>query len=1166
MMDLYAVLDQVVALLQKHGRLTYRAIKYQFQLDEEGIEVLKEELIEARGVAVDRDSKMLVRAGPASTASAPSKALASEPPSLSSHQSLTPASYTPPHLAERIRAEQAALEARGTLDGERKTITALFADLKGSTALIEGLDPEEARAIIDPALQLMMGAVHSYEGYVAQALGDGIFALFGAPIAHEDHPQRALYAALRMQDEMRRYGDQIRLKHGVPLAMRIGINTGEVVVRSIRKDDLHTDYVPVGHSTNLAARMEQMATPGSILVTAYTHKLTEGYFAFKALGQTQIRGVEEPLQVYEVLGAGPLRTRLQVLATRGLTRFVGRQSELEQMRRALEQAKAGHGQIVGVMGEPGLGKSRLFYEFKLLSQLGSLVLEAYSVSHGKASPYLPVIEVLKSYFDITVEDDQRKRREKIAGKVLMLDRSLEDTLPYLFALLGVEEQPSPLQQIDAQIRRRRTFEALKKLFLRESLNQPLIVIFEDLHWIDSETQGLLDTLSASVANAKVLLLVNYRPEYRHDWGTKTYYTQLRLAPFSKEETEEFLTFLLGKDVSLTALKPLILERTDGTPFFMEEVVQTLVEEGRLTGNRGSHRLEKRPTALHISPTVQGVLAARIDRLAPDEKALLQQLAVIGREFPLGLLQHVVSQPQEALSRLLSVLQDKEFLYEQPAFPEVEYLFKHALTQEVAYNSVLLERRRVLHERTAQAIEALYRLRLDDHYSDLAYHYSRSGNPRKAVEYLQLAGQQAVQRSANAEAVTHLTTALELLKTLPDTAERNRQELTVHVTLGGTLMADRGYAAPEVESVYAQARALCQRVGETPQLFPILRGLFGFYLNRGHLQTARELAEQLLSLAQQEQDPAFLLEAHYTRGMTSFLCGEFGAVRQDTAHCLTLYTAQPSRPLTLRSSEHPVTSSLSFMALTLWSLGYPDQARKKSREMLSLAQELSHPFSLAWALVSAAWLQAYCRERQSTLMQAEAGMTLSAEQGFPYWLTVGTVFRGWALTEAGLEAEGIAQICEGITAYRTTGGELLSGFLLGLLAEAYGKTGQIEEGLSVVAEALAVVHNTGARFYEAELYRLKGQLLLQSKAHKLGKKAEEQGEECFHRAIEIARQQQAKSLELRATTSLARLWQQQGKQREAHQLLSEICGWFTEGFDTKDLQEAKALLDELAEAR
>jgi len=549
------MVDQAREFLQRRERVSYRALKREFDLDDESLEDLKTELIDAQRIATDEDGKVLVWTGSlASSVQSPESQ--SEEFLDTRHRTLDsgPISYTPPHLAERIRAEHAAMEARGMTDGERKTITALFADLKGSTALIEGLDPEDARALIDPALQLMMDAVHRYDGYVAQALGDGIFALFGAPLAHEDHPQRALYAALRMQEEMRRYGDSLREKGSPPLLMRVGVNTGEVVLRSIRKDDLHTDYVPVGHSTNLAARMEQLAAPGSILITEHTHRLTEGYFACKALGKTQVKGVEEPLNVYEVLGAGPLRTKLQVAARRGLTRFVGRQKELAQLQGALEQAKAGHGQIVGVMGEPGLGKSRLFYEFvgafveayhhtPLLH--GCLVLEAYSVSHGKASPYLPAIELLKSYFDITVEDEERKRREKITGKVLTLDRNLEDTLPYIFALLGIDDLTASLQQMDPQIRRRRTFEALKKLLLRESLNQPLILVFEDLHWIDNETQGFLDVLSESVASARILLLVNYRPEYRHEWGQKTYYTQLRLAPLDKAEAEEFLDVLLG---------------------------------------------------------------------------------------------------------------------------------------------------------------------------------------------------------------------------------------------------------------------------------------------------------------------------------------------------------------------------------------------------------------------------------------------------------------------------------------------------------------------------------------------------------------------------------------------------------------------------------------------
>jgi class 3 adenylate cyclase/predicted ATPase len=1090
----------------------------------------------------------------------------------------SPRTYTPKHLAERILTEQVALETRGAADGERKTITALFADLKGSTALIEGLDPEEARAILDPALQLMMDAVHRYEGYVAQTLGDGIFALFGAPLAHEDHPQRALYAALRMQEEIRRYSDELRLKRGVPLSLRVGINTGEVVVRSIRKDDLHTDYVPVGHSTNLAARMEQMATPGSILITEYTRRLTEGYFDLKPLGAADIKGLEAPLNVYEVRGAGPLRTKLQVAAQRGLTRFVGRYTEMEQLRRALEQATAGHGQIVGVMGEPGLGKSRLFYEFKLTSQSGCLVLEAYSVSYGKVSPYLPLAELLKVYFDITPEDDGRRRREKIMGKVLALDRSLEDTLPYLFALLGIEDQPSPLQQMDAQIRRRRTFEALKKLFVRESLNQPLILIFEDLHWIDTETQGFLDVLSESVASVRILLLTNYRPEYRHEWGSKTYYTQLRLVPLGRVEAEELLTFMLGTDASLTALKELILERTEGTPFFIEEVVQTLAEVGVLDGERGHYRPTHHAPTLQIPTTVQGVLAARIDRLASEEKALLQQLSVIGREFPLSLIRQVLPQPEEELYRLLSSLQRKEFLYEQPAFPEVEYLFKHALTQGVAYNSVLMERRKVLHEQTAQVLEALYAGSLEEHYSDLAHHYSRSDNTHKAVEYLQLAGQQAVQRSAHAEAIGHLTAALELLKTLPDTPERVQQELTLRLTLGAPLLTVKGYAAPEVAKAYARARELCQQIGETPQLFPALLGMLNFYMARAELQTARELGEQLLTLAHGVQDLSLL--ADMALGEVLFMLGEFVSAYAHLERSMVLYTPQQRHSLTFLYGFDPGVDALAHAAPCLWYLGYPTQALKRSREALTLAQEPLHSYSLAHALNLAAWLHQFRREEQLTQERAERAMVLSDEQGFAWELAWGTTLRSWVLAERGQREEGIAQMRQGMAAVRATGGELGRPYFLALLAEVYGKGGQTEEGLSMVAEALDAVDSSGERFYEAELYRLKGQLTLQQEARgwrretsppsflasspkpQVSEEVAREAEECFLKAIASARRQQAKSLELRAIMNLARLWQQQGKRDAACQMLAEIYGWFTEGFDTKDLQEAKTLLEEL----
>ena len=485
-----------------------------------------------------------------------------------------------------------------------------------------------------------------------QSTGDGIFALFGAPVAHEDHPQRALYAALRMQEELKRYSARLREAGNLPLETRVGVNTGEVVVRSITTGEGHTEYTPIGHTTNLASRMQALAPTGSIATSEQTRKFVEGYFQLKPLGPTRVKGVSEPVNVYEVTGLGPLRTRLQQAAGRGYTKFVGRQREMDAMRAAAELARAGHGQIVAAIAEAGVGKSRLLVEFKATSQSGWMVLETFSVSHGKASAYLPVIDLLRNYFDISAGDDERKRREKITGRVLALDRTLEDTLPYLFALLGIVEGDDPLAQMDGQIRKRRTLEAIKRIALRESLNQPLMVIFEDLHWIDEQTQELLNLLADSIGTAKFLLLVNYRPEYSHQWNSKTYYTQLRLDPLDRESAAEMLSALLGDGKDLIPLKRLIIERTEGTPFFMEEIVQALFEEDVLQRN-GAVKLAKPMNAVKVPATVQAILASRIDRLPLEEKELLQTLAVIGREFALSLVKQVVDgRTDDDLNRML----------------------------------------------------------------------------------------------------------------------------------------------------------------------------------------------------------------------------------------------------------------------------------------------------------------------------------------------------------------------------------------------------------------------------------------------------------------------------------------------------------------------------------
>src|SRR5215471_6869826 len=594
-MDFYAILDQVVALLRQRHRVTYRALKRHFQLDDAVLEDLTVELIKGQRLAADEDGEVLVWTGDSASAPAP----AAPAP--------VPLTYTPAYLAEKI------LTFRNALEGERKQVTVLFADLKGSTELIRDLDPEAAQHLLDPALQHMMDAVHRYEGTVNQVLGDGIMALFGAPVAHEDHAVRACYAALAMQATLRRYAEEVRRSHGLEMQARVGLNSGEVVVRAI-VNDLHMDYSAVGQTTHLAARMEQLATPGSIRLTAATLRLVGGLVQVNALGPVPVKGLEEPIEVFELVGASAIRGRLQASAVRGLTRFVGRQQELLALQQALERAGAGHGQVVALVGEAGVGKSRLVYEFAHSHYApGWLVLESASVSYGKATPYFPVIDLLKRYSHVDDGDDTRTIRAKVTGQVVTLDPALQDTLPALQALLDALPDDSPFVQLDPPQRRQRTLDALKRVLLRESQEQPLLLVFEDLHWIDSETQAVLNSLVESLPTARLLLLVNYRPEYHHSWGAKTYYTQLRLDPLPPVSAEEFLQALLGDAPSLAPLKQFLIARTQGNPFFLEESVRTLAEIGVLVGEHGAYRRAQAIPTIQMPATVQAVLAARIDR-------------------------------------------------------------------------------------------------------------------------------------------------------------------------------------------------------------------------------------------------------------------------------------------------------------------------------------------------------------------------------------------------------------------------------------------------------------------------------------------------------------------------------------------------------------------------
>src|SRR5262245_6885696 len=584
-----------------------------------------------------------------------------------------PEAYIPKHLAEKI------LTSKNALEGERKLVTVLFADLKGSMELLADRDPEEARKILDPVLERMMEAVHRYEGTVNQVMGDGIMALFGAPLAHEDHAVRACYAALRMQETIKQYAEQVRRSHGAVVKIRVGLNSGEVVVRAIGSD-LHMDYTAVGQTTHLAARMEQLADPSTVLLTPGTLVLAEDFIQVRSQGQTPVKGLSDPLEVYELVGANPVRSRFHAHAARGLAKFVGRTSEMAQLAEPLDLARRGRGQVVAVVGEPGVGKSRLFWEFAHSHRTdGCLVLEAASVSYGKATTYLPVSELLRDYFQIEPRDDVRKIREKVIGKLFSLDRGLEPALPALLALLDVPSDDDPeWARLEPPQRRPRTLESVKRLLLRESQVQPLVLIFEDLHWIDSETRAVLEALVESLPTSRLLLLINYRPEYQHAWGSKTYYRQLRIDALSAASAEELLTMLLGMDSSLEKLKRLLITRTEGNPFFLEESVRTLVEIKRLSGEAGAYQLTSAPESLQIPATAQAILAARIDRLEPEDKRLLQAASVVGKDIPFPLLEAIADVPDQELRRQLARLQAAEFLYETQLFPDSEYTFKHAL--------------------------------------------------------------------------------------------------------------------------------------------------------------------------------------------------------------------------------------------------------------------------------------------------------------------------------------------------------------------------------------------------------------------------------------------------------------------------------------------------------
>jgi predicted ATPase len=1011
-----------------------------------------------------------------------------------------------------------------------------------------------------------------FDGHIAQLLGDGLLVYFGYPQAHEDDPHRAARTGLGIHNAMGDLNQGLLQAKGIRLAIRIGIHTGLVVVGEMGGEG-RSESLALGTVPNVCSRIQGLAEPNTIMISADTYRLIQGYFKCQELGEHTLRGMAEPVQVYRILQESGARGRLDVAVTRGLTPLVGRESEVTLLQERWQQAKSGHGQVVLLTGDAGIGKSRLVQVLKdYVANEPHVRWECRSAEYSQNTALFPLVELFQRLLWFQAEDTPDGKFGKLERMLSQYRLSLGESVPLFAPLLSlpIPEDTYPSLQLSPQRQRQKVLETLVAILQELAEHQPVLFILEDLHWTDPTTLELLNLLIDQIPTASLLVLLTCRPTFQPSWSHRSYLSEITINRLSPTQVEQIVhRITVGKTFPAAVLQQ-IIAKTDGVPLFIEELTKAILESGHLKEVAGHYELAGSLQALVIPATLQDSLMARLDRLI-SAKGIAQLGAAIGRQFAYDIL-HAMSQLDEAtLQRELRRLVEAGIVYQRGVPPQSTYVFKHALIQDAAYESLLKSTRQNYHHRIAQVLETQFPETAEGQPELLAHHCTEAGLIEQAVRYWQRAGENAIQRSAHVEAITHLQQGLELLKTLPETSERTQHELDMHITLGASLIATKGYAAPEVGKTYTQARQLCEHLEDPSHLFPVLRALHSYHNVRGELQTAHALGEQLLSLAQRAQDAAMLVGAHDALGNTLFFLGAGVSALTHLAQGIALDDPQQHHQQYHTSmflyGQGAGVVCYSHAARALWLLGYPAQGLTRSHEAVTLAQQSARPFSLGLVLSFTAIFHAFRREVRLTQERAEAAIRLAEEQGFPQLKDVPStmvhpsILRGWALAHQGQAKEGIAQLTEGLRAYRATGAATWRPYFLALLAEVHGTLGEPEAGLTVLTEALALVDTIGARWCEAEIYRLKGKLLFQQSSDH-----QAEAETCFHHALAIARDQQAKSFELRTATSLAKLWQQQGKRQQAHDLLAPVYNWFTEGFDTADLKDAKALLEELTEGQ
>jgi predicted ATPase/class 3 adenylate cyclase len=1034
---------------------------------------------------------------------------------------------------------------------ERRQLTIMFCDMVGSSRLSTRLDPEEQRDVVGAFQSCCAKEIKHFGGMVAQYLGDGVLTFFGYPAAHEDDAERAVRAGLAILDLV----STLKPAPDVTLQARIGVASGVVVVGDLVREGVTQENAAIGETTNKAARLQSLAEPNTLVISPETYRLIGALFEYRDLGRRSLKGFAEPVHARQVLRASNLENRFDA-RQQTASPLLGRDEELDLLLRRWQQAKTGEGRVVLISGEPGIGKSRLTRA--LLERLQAephTRLQYHCSPHHQGSALHPVISQLVRAAGMAHDDSGEQRLAKLEAALAPAASNLDEAVTLLAPLLSIPLGPRyiPLD-LSPQRRKERTLRTLLGQLEALAARQPVLMALEDAHWIDPTSLELFTLTMEHVAGVPVLLIITARPEFVPPWPAHTHVSTLALNRLGRQEGEA-LAFSVAKAKTLPPeVMSQIIAHTDGVPLFVEELTKTVLESGLLDDVGDRYVLRGPLPSLAIPSTLHASLLARLDRLAAV-KDVAQTAAAIGREFSHALIAAVVGLPERDLQAALAQLVAAELVFQRGLPPDAKYLFKHALVQDVAYASLVRSRRQQLHAQIARALEAGFPDVVESEPEVLARHFTAAGLTERGVFYWQRAGQQAGDRSAYLEASRHFTTGIELLTDLEDTPARAKQELVLQAALGATLIALKGHASSEVEHVYSKARDLCEHMGETPELFPVLFGLWRYCVTRPKRQTARELAETLLRLAKSANDPALGVIAHYAAGFSRFQSGEVVEARQHQEDGIAQYSPEQRRLPVFRIAQDPGVACRSYSALSLWCLGLPDQALARARDGLTLALELKHPFSVAYARCWLAWLSQLRRDVGTAREQADAAVALATEQGFVLWAAKATISRGWALAMGGNGKEGVLELEKGIAAWQATGAGATLSYYRTMKAEALDRAGQAEEALQEVDKARAELEKTADLWWEAEIYRLRGSLLLR---HSMAPQAE--AEVWLRRALEVARRQQAKSPELRAATSLARLWCDQGKHAKAHDLLAPVYAWFTEGFDTSDLKDARTVLE------